>query len=252
MQRREIYFLAGKNTLQMRIRKLRYGLLVSGLILYFSSNGFGQSCRTDVKVINSKEELRAEIKKDPARNLVELKKVVPGLMVDMPYATVHNFTRSVLYYHPVAYMRVGPAGALQKVQAELNKQGLGLKVFDAFRPFSVTCRMWKLVRDKRYVANPRQGSYHNRGLAVDLTIIDLKTGKELDMGTGFDNFTDTAHHSFMQLPEQVLANRRLLKGLMHKYGFVIFPTEWWHYHFHNDNDRYDVIDLSFEDLKAVL
>ena len=221
-------------------------------ILFISSIGYGQSCKTEARIITDKDELQRIIKSDPAKNFVDLKKLIPGLIIEMPYATSNNFTKSILYYHPVAYMRVAPATALQKVQAELNKQGLGLKVYDAFRPFSVTCRMWRLVKDKRYVANPKVGSYHNRGLAVDLTIIDLKTGKELDMGTGYDNFTDTAHHSFMQLPEQALANRRLLKGLMHKYGFRIFPTEWWHYHWHNDNDYYEVIDLSFDDMKSIL
>jgi len=141
---------------------------------------------------------------------------------------------------------------LQQVQAELSRKGLALKIFDAFRPFSVTCRMWTLVKDKRYVANPMQGSYHNRGLAVDLTIIDLKTGKELDMGTAYDNFTDSAHHSFTHLPPQVLANREMLKNLMHAHGFRIFPTEWWHYHWRNNDDRYEVIDLGFDDLKEAL
>jgi len=227
-------------------------LFILSCALVIAGSSYGQSCKTEAKIITTKADLQQAIKSDPSKNLVDLKKLIPGLIVEMPYATPNNFTKSILYYHPVAYMRVRPAMALQKVQAELNKQDLALKVYDAFRPFSVTCRMWKLVRDKRYVANPREGSYHNRGLAVDLTIIDMKTGKELDMGTGYDNFTDSAHHSFMQLPEQVLANRRLLKGLMHKYGFTIFPTEWWHYHFHNDKDHYEVIDLSFDDLKAIL
>ena len=222
------------------------------VLLVSSGSGYGQSCKTEARVISNKEELLQSIKSDPAKNFIELKKLIPGLVIDMPYATPNNFTKSVLYYRPVAYLRLAPADALKKVQAELNRQGLALKVFDAFRPFSVTCRMWKLVKDKRYVANPREGSCHNRGLAVDLTIINMKTGQELDMGTGYDNFTDTAHQSFTRLPEQVLANRKLLRGLMHKYGFTIFPTEWWHYHFHNDKDHYEVIDLSFDELKAIL
>jgi zinc D-Ala-D-Ala dipeptidase len=209
-----------------------------------------QSCSTEAKVITSKADLLLSIKNDPAKKFVELTKLMPNLKIEIPYATPKNFTKSTLYYHPVVCMRVLPAHALQQVQAELHKQGLALKIWDAFRPFSVTCRMWTLVRDKRYVANPRQGSYHNRGLAVDLTIIDLKTGKELDMGTGYDNFTDTAHQSFMQLPEQVLANRKLLRDMMHTHGFRIFPTEWWHYHWRNDDDRYEVIDLGFEDIMA--
>ena len=216
------------------------------------NHAYAQSCKTAAKFVNDKDSLRQEIKNEPNKNLVNLQKLIPGLLVDMPYATPNNFTKTILYYHPVLYMRVAPAAALQKVQAELKKQGLELKIFDAFRPFSVTCHMWKLVKDKRYVANPREGSFHNRGLAVDLTIVDMKTHKELNMGTGFDNFTDSAHHTFTQLPAEVLKNRELLKGVMHKYGFTIFPTEWWHYHWRHNSDDYEVIDLSFDDLKAIL
>ncbi len=207
-----------------------------------------QPCKTDAKVVSSKEALLASVKSDPAKRLVDLKKMIPGLVMDLRYATTNNFTKTVLYHHPVAYLRQAPASALKQVQDDLNKKGLSLKLYDAFRPLSVTCKIWRLVPDRRYAANPRKGSNHNRGLAVDLTIIDVKTGRELDMGTPFDSFTDTAHHSFTQLPAQVLANRRLLKSVMRKYGFDIVPDEWWHYQWRN-NDDYEVIDLDFDDLK---
>ena len=103
------------------------------------------------------------------------------------------------------------------------------------------------MHDERYVANPANGSGHNRGIAVDLTIIDLKTGKELNMGTGFDNFTDSAHHSFTNLPKEILQNRNLLKTTMEKYGFKLFETEWWHY-FLADGDKYEVLDIDFKKL----
>jgi D-alanyl-D-alanine dipeptidase len=103
------------------------------------------------------------------------------------------------------------------------------------------------VTDERYVANPTKASGHNRGLAVDLTIIHLKTGVELDMGTGFDHFSDTAHHSFTQLSPTVLQNRKLLKEVMQKYGFNFLETEWWHYYWPNDRN-YDVLDLDFKKL----
>ncbi|MEO8404300.1 MAG: M15 family metallopeptidase, partial [Chitinophagaceae bacterium] len=106
----------------------------------------------------------------------------------------------------------------------------------------------ELVKDERYVANPAKGSGHNRGIAVDLTIIDLKTGKELDMGTGFDNFTDSAHQSFQLLPEKVLANRKLLRSVMEKYGFKVLETEWWHYYL-ADGAKFEVLDISFRNLK---
>ena len=206
-----------------------------------------QKCKTAAKTVDSKAGLVQAITEDPAKRILALKKLIPGLRIDMRYATANNFTKQVLYHHPQAYLRVAPANALKQVQDELNKKGMGLKLYDAFRPFRVTCKIWHLVPDRRYAANPMKGSNHNRGLAVDLTIIDLKTGKELDMGTAFDNFTDTAHHSFTQLTIQVLNNRRLLKGVMRKNGFGIVPDEWWHYQWPN-NDDYEVLDLDFDDL----
>lgn len=207
-----------------------------------------QNCKTETKCISSKAALQESISKDPRKALVGLQKTIPGLVVDLRYATTYNFTKTILYRHPILCLRVEPANGLRQAQAELNKQGLSLKIFDAYRPFAVTCKIWRLVPDRRYAANPKKGSNHNRGVAVDLTIVDMKTGKELDMGTGFDNFSDTAHHDFYQLPAQVLANRRLLKGIMRKYGFGHVPTEWWHYQWH-DKEDYEVLDLDFDELK---
>ena len=137
------------------------------------------------------------------------------------------------------------ANGLRLVQDELRASVLGLKIFDAYRPYSVTVLFWELVRDERYVANPSKGSGHNKGIAVDLTIIDLKTGKELEMGTGFDNFTDSAHHDFKSLPDTVLANRSLLKSLMEKNGFKSLETEWWHYYWTGPG-TFMVLDIDFK------
>ena len=103
---------------------------------------------------------------------------------------------------------------------DLKARGLGLKIFDAYRPYSVTEKMWRAVKDDRYAADPSKGSAHNRGIAVDLTLINLYTKRELSMGTGFDNFSDTAHGDFMGLPGKILQNRRLLEITMEKYGFI--------------------------------
>ena len=209
-----------------------------------------QTCKTDAKVIGNKAAFMVAVKSNPNKKLVALQKVIPGLQIDLRYSTTNNFTHTVLYRHPVAYLHPQQAEALKQVQEELHKKGYALKLYDAFRPFSVTCKIWRLVSDRHYVANPRNGSNHNRGLAVDVTLVDLKTGKELDMGTGFDNFTDSAH-DFKQLPGQVLANRRLLRQTMRKFGFGHVPAEWWHYQWHNDAD-YEVIDLDFDDLKELV
>jgi len=220
-------------------------LLVVFSLLFFAT-AFSQPCLCDRKVVKSKDELRSSVAANPSLAFVSLPQYIPGIVLDVRYATSNNFTGHVLYPYPAAWLRTKPAEALKKVQEELAAKGLGLKIYDAYRPFTITCSLWRYTTDRHYTASPRKGSHHNRGLAVDITIIDLKTGKELPMGTGYDNFTDSAHHAFTKLPADVLANRRLLKGLMWKHGFNFIPTEWWHYHWRDKN--YDVLDMPFDDL----
>ena len=145
------------------------------------------------------------------------------------------------------FLRNPAAEALNNVQEELAKKGMGLKIFDAYRPYSVTVKFWDLIRDERFVAHPRTGSGHNRGIAVDLTIIMLKTGQELNMGTGFDNFSDTAHQGFSKLPEAVLQNRQLLRNLMEQNGFKPYADEWWHYSWPSAV-KFEILDIEFKKL----
>jgi D-alanyl-D-alanine dipeptidase len=190
---------------------------------------------------------KQQVRDDSSKRMVELKSLVPGIVYDLRYATTNNFMHRLMYPAGTThtFLRVPAAMALKKIQSELNRSGLGLKIFDAYRPYSVTVKFWELVKDERYVANPSKGSGHNRGIAVDLTIIILKTGKELNMGTGFDNFSDTAHHAFTKLPEEVLQNRILLRSTMEKYGFKAFDTEWWHY-FITNGERFEILDIDFK------
>jgi D-alanyl-D-alanine dipeptidase len=190
-----------------------------------------------------------QVRTDSLQRMIEVKTLLPAVIYDLRYATENNFTHQKLYKSGKAsFLRLLAAKALEKVQSDLNRQCYGLKIFDAYRPYSVTKKMWDLIHDERYVADPSKGSGHNRGLAVDLTIVRLKDTSELDMGTGFDNFTDTAHHSFTSLPAAVLQNRKLLKETMEKYGFKALETEWWHYSWPNDRN-YDVLDLDFRELE---
>ena len=191
-----------------------------------------------------------QVRTDSTKKMVELKSVIPTIIYDLRYATTNNFMHRLMYPANTnfTFLRLPAAMALQKVQQELNKNGWELKIFDAYRPFSVTVKFWQLVHDERYVANPSKGSGHNRGTTVDLTIVNLKTGRELNMGTGFDNFSDTAWHSFTQLPEEVLQNRILLKSMMEKYGFKAYNEEWWHYSL-NDAARFELLDIEFKKLK---
>ena len=182
--------------------------------------------------------------------MVDLKTFIPNVILDLRYASNNNFMRRSMYSGLVntTYLRLPVAKALAGVQKELNEKGLGLKIFDAYRPYSVTETFWELVMNEKYVADPKKGSGHNRGTAVDLTIVTLQTKKEMEMPTGFDNFTDTAHHSFMQLPFLILENRKFLKDIMEKYGFKKMDTEWWHYSW-SDDQKFEILDLPFSTFK---
>jgi D-alanyl-D-alanine dipeptidase len=128
------------------------------------------------------------------------------------------------------------------VQKELNALGLGLKIYDAYRPYSVTCRMFEMIPDTMYMGLPWKGSKHNRGVAVDLTLVDLKTKKELTMPTPFDALVYASHPDYMALPEPVIRNRQILRSAMEKQGFKVDPVEWWHYNF-TSSLSFDILDL---------
>lgn len=203
-------------------------------------------------VILDKNEFYASVMRDSAKEMIELKQLIPSITYDLRYASTNNFMKRRMYPKNTrwTFMRLPAARALADVQKELKEQGLGLKIWDAYRPYSVTELFWDLVKDERYVADPKKGSGHNRGVAVDLTIINLADGKELDMGTAFDNFSDTAHQDFVNFPESILRNRKVLKTVMEKYGFVPFSTEWWHYSLPNSSS-YDVLDIPFNTLRKL-
>ena len=208
-----------------------------------------RSTGQQLKVVGSAKEYKRLVEKDSLQMMMELKTAIPTLVYDLRYATKNNFTGTKLYNEGSrTFARMALVNALKNVQNELMKAGYGLKIWDAYRPYEVTKRMWELIGDERYVANPARGSNHNRGLAVDITLVDSKTGIEVPMGTGYDHFTDTAHHSFTNLPADILQNRLQLKNTMEKHGFKSFETEWWHYSWPNDKN-YDVLDLPFKKLR---
>lgn len=199
-------------------------------------------------MISNVPDYRKTVREDALKQMTDLKKIVPGIVLDLRYASKNNFTKHVLYrWAGTTFMRIAAAQALAKIQQALREKGYGIKVFDAYRPWSATKEMWDLVKDERYVADPSKGSNHNRGLAIDLTIVRLNGGAELNMGTGFDNFTDTAHHSFTQLPQEALNNRKMLKTLMEQYGFKPLESEWWHYSW-PDNRKYEVLNIALKKL----
>jgi zinc D-Ala-D-Ala dipeptidase len=149
--------------------------------------------------------------------------------LNFPYATTDNFVKNQLYSCPRCFLRPEVATAVQQAHEKLQQLGYGgLRLFDCYRPLPVQWEMWQIVPDPRYVGNPQKGSDHNRGTAVDLTIVD-RQGNPLDFGTPFDEFTQKAHHTYLKLSPQVLKNRLLLKTTMAAVGFRHLDTEWWHY-----------------------
>ena len=181
-------------------------------------------------------------------DLVDITSVNESIILDIRYATPDNFLGKAVYPAPRCFLRPAVAARLDSIQRELQTMGLGLKIFDGYRPYSITELMWQILPDDRYVANPANGSRHNRGAAVDLTLDD-SMGTELTMPTAFDDFSEKAAHGYMDLPEDILKNRALLKQIMEKYGFKPIKTEWWHYDISNYQD-YPIMDISFEEIDA--
>ena len=239
----------------MNLPNQRHFLLTVGLVLnaaaIFAQPVEPPLSKYGVPVIKDIAMYENTVKADSNKQMVEIKSLAPGIVYELKYATDKNFMRRNMYPGKTNYtfLRLPAARALARVQKELNEKGMGLKIFDAYRPYSVTEKFWELVLNEKYVADPKKGSGHNRGIAVDLTIIYSHNGKELQMPTGFDNFSDTAHHTFMNIPFEALQNRKILKDVMEKNGFKMFDTEWWHYSWPDEKNYYEAMDISFSDFK---
>lgn len=159
---------------------------------------------------------------------VNLKEYSSDFVYDMKYATEDNFLKAKVYDCAECYLRLKTVTALVAVNKEFIKNGYRIKLFDCYRPLDIQKRMWTIVSNPKYVADPAKGSIHNRGGAVDITLVDAN-GVELDMGTGFDFFGIEASHGYTKLSDKVKNNRLLLKNGMISSGFVPFKSEWWHY-----------------------
>lgn len=170
-------------------------------------------------------------------DLVRIRDYIPDVQEELIYATGNNFTGSVIYDFQDIYLRYGSVKKLMAVQEELHTLGLGIKIWDGFRPVSAQFKLWEICPDDTYVANPNLGySNHSRGFAVDLTIVDAN-GNELEMPTEFDDFSGKADRNYSDVSEIGKQNSLLLESIMQKHGFQGYYGEWWHY---NDTTRYEV------------
>jgi D-alanyl-D-alanine dipeptidase len=187
------------------------------------------------------------IKVHPENCLVEIKQYIPDIILDIRYATSNNFAHHQMYRQARAFARLPVVLALKQVEAGLKIKGLGLKIFDAYRPYAITEKFYEVAPDTNFVADPRKGSKHNRGCAIDLTVIDLMTGKELEMGTGFDSFSKQAAAMYPGLTKLQADNRAILRNAMEARGFRVIKTEWWHFDF-NGWAQYPLLDIPFTEI----
>lgn len=194
-------------------------------------------------------EYKAIAKASPEMSLVNLEVAVPGIVLDIRYATKNNFTGANVYTLARAYARKPVAEALKKAQADFNQLGYGIKIYDAYRPYSATIKFFEIMKgDTTYVASPYKGSKHNRGCAVDMTIIDLKTKKELKMPTEYDSPVKASWPSAPVDDPEIRKNRDTLIAVMERNGFRVYEAEWWHFDFVGW-EKFDVMDINFEELE---
>jgi CubicO group peptidase (beta-lactamase class C family)/D-alanyl-D-alanine dipeptidase len=182
-------------------------------------------------------------------DLVDLTSLDKTIKLDIRYATTNNFLGTPFYTSAKAYMQRPAADALLRAHKELAEQGYGLLIHDAYRPWHVTKMFWDATPEKlhHFVADPLQGSRHNRGCAVDLTLYDLKTGKAIDMPGGYDEMTDRSYADYVGGTSLERWHRGLLRHAMEKQGFKVYEAEWWHFDFHEWR-LYPILNTRFEDL----
>jgi len=184
-----------------------------------------------------------------APDLVELIKLDPTLRLDIRYATSNNFLGRPVYKEARAFLQRPAAEALLRAHQKLKSQGYGLLIFDGYRPWSVTKIFWDATPadKKEFVADPKQGSRHNRGCAVDLTMFDLNTGKQVEMPGGYDEMTERSHINYSGGSEDSRRVRDILRAAMESEGFVVYEPEWWHYDY-RDWQKYPILNLRFSKL----
>lgn len=177
-------------------------------------------------------------------DLVDITDLDSTIIIDLKYATADNFMGDTLYSANICLLRRNVAEQLVKVHHSLCNMRLGLKIWDAYRPLSVQKKMWEKIPDPRYVADPARGSNHNRGAAVDVTLVDAK-GNEVEMPTEFDDFSQRARSDYPDASERAKQNRELLQRAMISHGFLTISSEWWHFNYTGCHD-YSILDVPLE------
>lgn len=181
-----------------------------------------------------------------APDLVELAALDPSIRLDIRYATADNFLGRPVYGEPRAFLQRPAAEALLRAHRWLKTKGYGIVVFDGYRPWSVTKIFWEATPEdkKQFVADPAKGSRHNRGCAVDVSLYELRSGRLVDMPSGYDEMTERAHPGYRGGSRHARRLRDLLRRAMEREGFAVYEHEWWHFDY-KDWPRYPVLDIPF-------
>jgi D-alanyl-D-alanine dipeptidase len=184
-------------------------------------------------------------------DLVDVNRLDPTIHLDIRYATSNNFLGRPVYAEARAFLQRPAAQALRRVHRALKKKGYELLVFDAYRPWSVTKIFWDATpQDKKeFVADPKVGSRHNRGCAVDLTLFDMKAGKQVPMPSAYDEMSERAHINYKGGTEESRRLRDMLRAAMQAEGFAVYESEWWHYDF-KDWKEYPIQNISFSEIRV--
>jgi D-alanyl-D-alanine dipeptidase len=188
-----------------------------------------------------------------APDLVELITLDPTIKLDIRYATTNNFLSTPMYSQARAFLQRPAAEALLRASHALRGSGYGLLIYDGYRPWYVTRMFWDATpSDKRiFVADPKNGSRHNRGCAVDLTLYNLKTGAAVKMPSGYDEMSERAYSEYAGGTPEERELRAILRAAMEKEGFSVYPQEWWHFDY-KDWKYYRILNVRFEDLGSGL
>lgn len=198
--------------------------------------------------VSDAAEYRRQVSQDGRQELVDLARFIPGIRLDIRYATANNLTGQRIYPEAAAFLRHPVAEDLRRVQAALAAQGYGLLIYDAYRPYAATLRLYQALPDQTYAAPPTRGSKHNRGSSIDVGLVDLKTGRPVLLPTDFDAMTPAAHSDYQQLPAEAIKHRRILHRALQQHGFRNYPAEWWHFD-HQTWEQYPLLDLPFSALR---
>ena len=199
--------------------------------------------------ITSLEVYQRQVTQDAKLELVNLAEAIPTVVLDVRYATSRNLLGKPLYQMARAYLRRPVAEALSRVQHVLQQRGVGLCVYDAYRPYSLATRFYEQLRGKAAEeASGWQSFRPNRGCSVDVALVEYATGRHVPLPTEYEAVSPAAHSQFKTLPAHILLNRCLLLAAMKQQGFINYPGKWWRFD-HKCWPEFDLVDLPFEALE---